>query len=286
MVDKQTDKISGVEDTGHEWDGIRELNNPLPRWWVWVFLASIIWGIGYWIVMPAWPLLHDYTHGVLGYNRRALLASELKAAREVREAKIQSLVTMPVNEIVKNSDLMRFAMNGGRILFSENCAACHGHSAAGQAGYPNLLDDDWLWDGSLEGIEHTITVGIRATHAQTRMNDMPAFKDVLKPEEIAALADWLSQGEGAAKPANDAVKTLFADNCAACHGDEAKGNGELGAPNLTDAIWLYGGDKATIVKTITSGRAGVMPTWEGRLANGDIRMLALYVYGLGGGKAP
>ncbi len=288
MSEIKKDKITGVEDTGHEWDGIRELNNPLPKWWLYVLFACILWSFVYWIFMPAWPMLSDYSKGMLGFDRRAVLAEELVAARQKREVMLEKLLATAPEEIVKNPDLVQFSLAGGRTLFGDNCAGCHGSSANGGIGYPNLLDDDWLWDGTLAGIEQTILYGIRSGHEKMRDNQMMAYGEsktgagdgVLTNEQIELLASWLS-GD---KEKESLAKPIFAENCVACHGEDGKGNGELGAPNLMDEIWLYGRDKETIQKTISKGRAGVMPTWEARLSKGEIRLLATYIHSLGGGK--
>ncbi|MFK7866642.1 MAG: cytochrome-c oxidase, cbb3-type subunit III [Alphaproteobacteria bacterium] len=289
MADKQKDHITGVEDTGHEWDGIRELNNPLPKWWLYVLYACILWSIGYWIAMPAWPMVSDYTRGLLGYDRRALVAEELVAARAERQVFVEKLLNASEDEINNSPELQQFALAGGRTLFADNCAGCHGNAAAGMAGrYPSLIDDDWLWDGTLEGIEQTLFYGIRADHDETRFNEMMAYGEseagaddgILTNGEIDLLASWLA-GES---DENEQVATLFEENCSACHGEDGRGIADMGAPNLMDAIWLYGGDKGSITETLVKGRAGVMPAWIDRLSLGEIRVLATYVHAQGGGQ--
>ena len=169
-----------------------------------------------------------------------------------------------------------------------NCVQCHGSGAAGSPGYPNLNDDDWLWGGTLEAIETTIRYGVRSSHDETRVSDMPAFgrDELLTEEEINDAAEYvlsLSGGEFDAAAAERGA-TIFADNCVACHGEQGEGMQEMGGPNLSDAIWLYGGDKDTVLHTIRNARRGVMPTWQGRLDDTTIKQLTLYVHALGGGE--
>jgi cytochrome c oxidase cbb3-type subunit 3 len=283
------DHVSGKTTTGHEWDGIKELNTPLPRWWVLTFYACIIWAFGYWIAYPAWPLLSSYSTGVLHYSSRADVAVELASLEKIRGEKMVALGAASLADIEKDPALLALARARGKTVFGDNCAPCHGSGAAGAKGYPNLNDDDWLWGGSLDQIMQTIQYGIRSGHPKTHESAMLAFgKDgVLKPDQIVTVANYVrslsglstSQGYDAAAGAK-----IFAENCAACHGDTGKGNQELGAPNLTDKIWLYGSDEATLVQTITNGRSGVMPAWVGRLDPSTIKAMAVYVHSLGGGK--
>jgi len=285
---RELDTVSGVETTGHEWDGLKELNNPLPRWWLWVFYATIVWSIGYWILMPSWPLLHGYTHGLLGVSQREEAIAAYDAAMAQRAKEGAALATASLEEIEKTPQLYAFAEAQGRAAFGDNCAPCHGSAATGGPGYPNLQDDDWLWGGSLEDIAHTITVGIRSTSDDTRVGDMPAFgrDQMLDKAQIRDVAAYVRTLSGLAPEEGadvEAGKTVFADNCASCHGEDGKGNKELGAPNLTDGLWLYGDSTATIVQTITNGRRGVMPAWGGRLDPETIKALAIYVHSLGGG---
>jgi cytochrome c oxidase cbb3-type subunit 3 len=285
----EIDKVSGKSTTGHEWDGIKELNTPLPRWWVWTFYATIIWSIGYWIVYPAWPLINSYTTGLLGYSTRASVRVELANLEAIRGEKMVKLAATPLADIVKDPALLALARARGKAAFGDNCAPCHGTGGTGSKGYPNLNDDEWIWGGKLEQIEQTIQFGARSGHAKTHEGAMLAFgKDgVLKPAEIVTVANYVRSLSGLSTGAGyDAAagKKLFADNCASCHGDAGKGNPEMGAPNLTDKIWLYGSDEATLIDTITNGRAGVMPAWVGRLDPATIKALTVYVHSLGGGQ--
>jgi cytochrome c oxidase cbb3-type subunit III len=283
------DRVSGKTTTGHEWDGIKELNTPLPRWWVITFYLTIVWAIGYWIVYPAWPLLWSNTTGILHYSSRAAVADELANLEKIRGEKMVALGAASLADIEKDPALLALARARGKTVFGDNCAPCHGSGAAGSKGFPNLNDDDWLWGGSLDQIMQTIRYGARSGHARTREGQMLAFgKDgVLKPDQIVTAANYVRSLSGLpTSPAYDAAEgaKIFAQNCAACHGDNGKGNPEVGAPNLTDKIWLYGSDEAAIVETITNGRAGVMPAWEGRLDPSTIKAMAVYVHSLGGGK--
>jgi cytochrome c oxidase cbb3-type subunit 3 len=283
------DRITGTSTTGHEWDGIKELNTPLPRWWVWLFYITIVWAIGYWIVYPAWPTISSNTKGVFGYSSRSEVASDLAALHTLRGAKGAALATAPLAEIAANPELRTFALAQGKAAFGDNCAPCHGTGAAGAKGYPNLNDDDWLWGGSLEQIYKTIEFGARSGHDQAHLSQMPAFgrDNILNRGQIVTVANYVRSlaGLSVREGANLAEgKKIFADNCAVCHGPDGKGNQELGAPNLTDAIWLYDSDEATLVATITNSRNGVMPAWVGRLDPATIKSLALYVHSLGGGK--
>jgi cytochrome c oxidase cbb3-type subunit 3 len=285
----EIDSVSGKTTTGHEWDGIKELNTPLPRWWVLTFYACIVWAIGYWIVYPAWPLVSGFTSGVLHYSSRADVAVELANLEKIRGDKMVALGAASLADIEKDQALLALARARGKTVFGDNCAPCHGSGAAGAKGFPNLNDDDWLWGGTLDEIMQTIQFGARSGHAKTHEGQMLAFcKDgTLKKDEIVTVANYVRslsglptrQGYNAAAGAK-----IFADNCVTCHGDAGKGNQEVGAPNLTDKIWLYGSDEATIIETITNGRAGVMPAWVGRLDPSTIKAMAVYVHSLGGGK--
>ncbi len=285
----EVDQHTGTATTGHSWDGIKELNTPLPRWWVITFYATIIWAIGYFIVYPAWPTLTGYTKGVFNYSSRAQLQNDLADLRKVRGEKAALLASASLSQIESDPSLLAFARALGKAAFGDNCAACHGTGAAGSKGFPNLNDDDWLWGGTLDQIQTTIKYGARSGHKQAHEGNMLAFgrDGILKSEEIVTVANYVRSLSGlpVRKGVNlDAGKKLFADNCASCHGETGQGNQQLGAPNLSDKIWLYGSDEATIIETITNGRGGVMPTWEGRLDPATINALTVYVHTLGGGK--
>ena len=285
----EVDSVSGTTTTGHAWDGIKELNTPLPRWWVITFYITIIWAIGYWIVYPAWPTISSNTAGLFGYSSRADVAVELANLEKIRGGKMAALATASLADIEKDPALLALARAKGKTVFGDNCAACHGTGATGSKGFPNLNDDDWLWGGSLEQIQQTLLYGVRSGHSKTHEGQMLAFgKDgMLKPAEIVTVANYVRELAGLPTRAGYDPKLgakIFAENCVACHGDNAKGNPDVGAPNLTDKIWLYGSDEASMIETITNGRAGVMPAWEGRLDPVTIKAMAVYVHSLGGGK--
>lgn len=287
MSGKHIDEISGVETTGHEWDGIRELNNPMPRWWVWTFYATIVWAIGYAIAYPSIPLLTESTKGLLGYSSRADVAKELTDAKATQAVYLDKIAALPLNEIVADKELAQFAVAGGAAAFKVNCTTCHGSGAAGGPGYPNLNDDDWLWGGDLESIYTTLSHGIRYdTDPDTRVSEMPAFADILEPQQVKQVAAYVVSLTGT--PADAAMvepgKQLFAENCASCHGEDAKGGRDFGAPNLADAIWLKADGEAGIASQIAGPKHGVMPAWTARLGETTVKELAIYVHQLGGGE--
>jgi len=285
---REVDEVTGVETTGHEWDGIKELNKPLPRWWVWTFYATIVWSIGYWIAYPAFPTLTGYTKGMFGYSQRDTVAADVKAARGAQAALRDQLAAASLDQITKEPDLLRFAMAGGAAAFQANCAPCHGRGAQGFVGYPNLNDDDWIWGGTIEDIHKTISNGVRSDHKDARIGQMPRFglDKLLDDQQISDSADYVLSLSG--KPADPAAvargQKVFADQCASCHGVDGKGKQDQGAPNLTDNIWLYGGSRPAIIESIRTGRGGMMPAWGDRLDPITIKSLAVYVHSLGGGK--
>ncbi len=279
-----------VPTTGHSWDGIEEFDNPMPRWWLWTFYACIVWAIGYTIAYPAWPMIKSATPGILGYATRTEFENDNIALEKANQAINDTLASVELTEISANKELNTYAKNKGAAVFRTWCAQCHGSGAAGvQAnGYPNLLDNDWLWGGVIEDIHTTITHGIRNTSDEdARFSQMPAFGEILDPQDIEAVANYVMSLSGDAQDpemVQDGA-TVFMDNCAACHGDNGMGDRSQGAPNLTDAIWLYGNGKENIVRQITNARNGVMPNWNVRLDEADIRAVAIYVHSLGGGEA-
>jgi cytochrome c oxidase cbb3-type subunit 3 len=285
---RDIDAVTGVETTGHEWDGIKELNKPLPRWWVWTFYATILWAIGYWIAYPAWPTLAGYTRGMLGYSQRATVADDVKAALASQAEYRDKLARTPLEQIKSDPDLLRFAMAGGAAAFQTNCAPCHGRGAQGFAGYPNLNDDEWLWGGKIEDIHKTISVGIRSEQKDTRASQMPRYglDKLLDDAQIDDVAEYVLSLSG--KSTNQAAaakgQKVFAEQCVSCHGPDGKGMREQGAPNLTDGLWLYGGSKGAIIESIRTGRGGMMPAWAGRLDPVTLKALAVYVHSLGGGQ--
>lgn len=285
----EVDAVSGTSTTGHVWDGIKELNTPLPRWWVWVFYATIVWAVGYWIVYPAWPTLTGYSRGVLGYTNRAQVAIDLADLQRARGEKALALAGATLDDIEKDPTLLALARAQGKAAFANNCAPCHGVGAGGSRGYPNLNADRWLWGGKLDQIYQTIRFGARSGHPEAHQGNMPDFgkQGILKPDEIVTVENYVRSLSGLpVRPDIDlaAGKKIFAENCAVCHGDAAKGNPDVGAPDLTTKIWLYGADEATLIQTITNGRGGMMPAWVDRLDPATIKALAVYVHTLGGGQ--
>ncbi len=290
MSKKPVQRNSGdPETTGHVWDGIEEFNNPLPRWWLWTLYACIIWAIGYTILYPAWPLINGATPGLLGWSTRGDVAKDIAAVEAANGPINARLDAADLTSISADPELNKYAVSAGGAVFRTWCAQCHGSGAAGSKGFPNLLDDDWLWGGDIEAIHTTVSHGIRSeTDEDTRLSEMPAFgrDEILAPEEIDQVVNYVMSLSGTPKDASKvaAGAEIFADNCAACHGDDGTGGREVGAPNLTDAIWLYGGDYDTLTKTVTNARYGVMPSWSARLSEAQIRAVSIYVHQLGGGE--
>ncbi len=287
MSDKnEIDEVTGTETTGHEWDGIKELNTPMPRWWLWTYYITVIWSIGYWIVYPSWPLINDYAKGIWGTTQRQVVAEQLQVATQERAVYGERLMNSDLETIRSTPDLLNFAMAGGRASYGDNCAGCHGSGAQGSIGYPNLNDDEWLWGGTLDDIHTTITVGIRSVHDDTRFNDMPAFlrDELLSEEEIEEVSDYVLSLTDNSYRATENGSNLFMDNCSVCHGEDAKGLRDFGAPDLTDQIWLFGQDRDAVIDVVSYSRKGVMPTWSGRLDPTTIKALAVYVHSLGGGE--
>ncbi|MFV0513584.1 MAG: cytochrome-c oxidase, cbb3-type subunit III [Jhaorihella sp.] len=277
------------ETTGHEWDGIQEFNNPLPRWWLWTFYVTIFWAVAYSIAYPAWPMVNGATAGLLGWSTRANVAADIAAAEEANAAINTRLAEVELTEITGDPELQTYAVNAGHAVFNTWCVQCHQTGAKGAVGYPNLLDDAWLWGGDIEAIHTTITHGIRNTDDdEARYSEMPAFgrDELLSEEEIEQVANYVLSLSGEPQDAAmaEAGAEIFADNCAACHMEDGTGDRSQGAPNLADAIWLYGGDYDTIVQTVTNSRFGVMPPWQSRLTEAEIRAVATYVHQLGGGE--
>ena len=288
MAGPEVDRITGTATTGHEWDGIRELNTPLPKWWLYVFYVCILFAIVYCIFYPAWPLPGGgYTRGILNWSSRQGLNERMAALEAERSAWTREIEKTPIEAIINNPDLMTITSVAGKAIFANNCAPCHGTAATGHpGGYPSLVDDDWIWGGKPETIYTTILHGIRnASDTDTRVSQMPAFgaDGILTAKQIAAVADYVlalgGHGTGTAEG-----KQVYLDNCVACHGELGKGNPELGAPNLTDQVWLYGSEKWAIIAQITKPRQGVMPAWVGRLSDAEIKSVAVYVHQLGGGE--
>ena len=275
--------------TGHEWDGITEFDNPMPRWWLLVFYATIVWAVGYTIAYPAWPMVSEATSGMLGWSSRAKVEAEI-AAVETANAPINAeLEALELAAIPGHPELEGYAVSAGSAVFKTWCAQCHGSGAAGAKGYPNLLDDDWLWGGTMEDIHTTVSYGIRNEESDdARYSEMPAFgrDELLEKEQVSQVVNYVMSLSGTPDDASEvqAGAVVFEENCTACHGEDASGDIYQGAPNLKDAIWLYGGDYDTLYETVWNSRFGVMPNWDTRLSEAEIRAVSAYVHQLGGGE--
>ena len=279
----ESDAATGVATTGHEWDGIRELDNPMPSWWLYTFYATIAFALVWVVFYPALP----FVRGLLGNTARGDLAAVMTTEQAKAAPMLARLRDATPEAISAEPELRTFALAGGRIAFANSCAGCHGAGGQGApGGFPSLADDDWIHGGSLEDIRATIRHGARnGEAAEARGTAMPAFLQAgLTMPQIGDLAEHVLSLSDAGGPINAAGAALFADNCAACHGERGEGNRQVGAPRLNDRIWLYGGDKASVMRSIAYSRAGVMPAWEGRLDAAMINMLTVYVHALGGGE--
>lgn len=275
--------------TGHEWDGIKEFDKPIPRWWLWSYYLSIVFSIGYVIAYPAIPLVNDYTKGVLGWSSRMAVEESISTAKLAQSKYIDALQNASLSDVSSNEELMTFAVEGGKSAYAVNCVQCHGSGATGSKGYPNLNDDEWLWGGKLEEIYTTIQHGIRFDEDDdTRFSEMPAFltDEILEKADVVQVSHFVLSLTGLEHDAAAAASgaTIFEENCAACHGETGKGDQEQGAPNLTDAVWLYGDDYQTIYNTIASSRKGVMPAWSHRLDDTVIKQLTMFIHSRGGGQ--
>ncbi|WP_017998042.1 cytochrome-c oxidase, cbb3-type subunit III [Paracoccus sp. N5] len=282
-------KVVEVPSTGHSWDGIEEYDNPLPRWWLWSFYATIVWGLAYVVAYPAIPLLNGATQGVLGTTYRSDVAAEIQRFKDANAPIQAKLVETPLDQVAADPDLANYTANAGAAIFRTWCAQCHGSGAGGNPGYPTLLDNDWLWGGTLDDIHTTVQHGIRdPKDEETRYSEMPKFgtDELLDNSQIAQVVNYVLELGGQPHDADLAAEgaTVFADNCTACHAEDGTGDRAQGAPDLTDAVWLYGSDPATITRIVHDGPFGVMPAWNGRLSEADIRAVASYVHGLGGGE--
>jgi len=287
----ERDEITGRHTTGHEWDGIKELNTPLPKWWVWVFYVCIVWSVIYSLAYPSWPAMASFFNGVVGWNARSDLHGQLDEVREARSAWLTQVAAKDVGAVLEDDTLRSYALRGGEVLFKENCAPCHQTGGAGAYGYPTLADDEWIWGGTPDDIITTIRHGIRdQVNSDTRYSEMTAFGEweILTPEEIDTVAGYvydLSYGRATAGPGQE----LFLQHCAVCHSanpsePDGAGNRMLGGPALNNRIFLYGGDKEDIAAQIHKPQLGVMPPWENRLSDEEIKLLTVYVHSLGGGE--
>jgi cytochrome c oxidase cbb3-type subunit 3 len=281
----EKDALSGRDTTGHEWDGVKELNTPLPTWWVYTFYATVVFAVVYCVLYPSWPWIDSHTHGLLGQTNRADLVRELDAQAKERGVFVERIRSASLEQIRKDPELLAFAMAGGRSAFQTNCMQCHGAGGAGSTGFPNLVDDDWLWGGTIDQLYATIQHGIRNADDRSRQSMMPRFgvDGLLTGAQVAAVTDYVLSLSGRGQATAEGAR-IWQEQCAACHQPDGKGNQELGAPNLADGIWLYGGDRNSIYRSIFYARNGSMPAWSGRLDEATLKMLAIYVHSLGGGR--
>ena len=293
MADKrERDEISGTETTGHEWDGLKELDTPLPRWWLYIFYATIAASVIYWVLMPAWPMANGYTKGLLNWSDRRNVAADVRSLESARAPMFERLASASATQIAADPELQEFARAAGEAAFGDNCRTCHGAGGAGAPGYPVLADDVWIWGGTLADIEHTIRVGVRSTSPDTRMSAMPAFgRDrLLTPQQIGDVTEYvisISAARSRLQPDMSAAArgaVTYQEQCAVCHGATGAGDRSVGAPSLNDDVWLYGGSREEIRRQVERGRGGVMPSWEHRFDAGTIRALAYYVHEMGGGE--
>ncbi|MBA4097750.1 MAG: cytochrome-c oxidase, cbb3-type subunit III [Rhodospirillum sp.] len=285
MSVEERDPHSGYLTTGHEWNGIKELNTPVPRAVYFFLVVTALFAVGYWILMPTWPLGLTYTKGLLGIDQRAIVSESLKEAALDRAALVDRIASADDATIQGDPPLMAFVRHTGHTLFGDNCAACHGRNAQGGKGYPSLTTASWLWGGNPATIAETIRVGINSTHPDTRVSQMLAFgRDGMLPRDdvtkvVAYVRSLTAATDAPAEPIADG-KEVFAANCVSCHGADGKGKTDVGGPDLTDQFWIYGGDLQSIFDTVWSGRQGHMPTWEARLSAIDRKILALYLVDL------
>jgi cytochrome c oxidase cbb3-type subunit 3 len=287
----EKDTVSGQYTTGHEWDGIKELNTPLPKWWVWVFVVCIVWAIGYQIYYPSWPTTNGYWPGLSGWHSRTQVVQDIEKAKAAKGVYLSKIEAASLDDIVKDKDLLNFALAGGASVFKDTCAACHGAGGVGAYGFPNLADDSWLWGGTLDDIKTTISYGVRNTNPNSRQSEMPAFGggDVLTDDQLNSLAEYvLSLSKSSSNPAAaEAGKAIYAANgCTNCHGEAGEGNQAVGAPALAQGGWLYKAkdQKAEIISQVKKPKGGSMPAWSERFDEATIKELTVYVHSLGGGK--
>lgn len=285
----EKDSVTGHMTTGHEWDGLQELNRPLPKWWVYLLYATILWAIGYCVLYPSFPGIRGYLHGTLGYSQRAKVDADVRALAQQRSVYMDKIKAMSYEDIRKDPQLLAVAQTAGRITFANNCQPCHGAGGGGQPDYPALAAGNWLWGGKLAEIQQTITYGVRSGLEEARGTQMPKFgvDGTLKPDEIQQVADFVYiELFGNPMPGKDtsAGKQIFADNCVECHGEKGQGNREKGGPKLASKAHLHGDTRDLIVRQVTNPHMGVMPNWNTRLDEATIKSVALYVHGLGGGE--
>ena len=305
----ESQKQDAVQTTGHAWDGdLQEFNNPLPNWWVWSFYATVVFALIYWVLYPAWPVASTYTKGVMNtisftndageqvtthWNTRALLLRDMQEGEPALRSRqyMELVASASYEEILADEEMLAFTRSVARGLFGDNCAACHGAGGAGVMSlFPNLVDDDWLWGGTVDEIEQTIAEG--------RMGYMPAFRDTFNEEQLDAVAGYVLSLSGHEVDAGLVAsgKQIFegeAGGCHYCHTAEGTGLRSQGAANLTDNVWTVANvpaaaddaERLTMVKkVIRDGVVRQMPGWKDRLSEEQIRLLTVYVHQLGGGQ--
>jgi len=282
----EKDSISGQMTTGHEWDGLKELNRPLPKWWLYILYATIAWALVWFVLYPSIPGVRGYFHGTTGYSQRSAVDQDVAAVAKQRSAYMDRVKALSFDDIRKDPQLLAVAQTAGKIAFANNCQPCHGAGGGGNPGYPALAAGNWIWGGKLDDIQQTVTFGIRSGLDNARAGLMPRFgaDGLLKPEEIEQVAAYVMTLYGKPGANTAAGAKLFAENCAACHGEKGEGKREVGAPRLAGRAHLYGDDEATVVAQIKNPRLGMMPNWNARLDEATIKSVALYVHALGGGE--
>jgi cytochrome c oxidase cbb3-type subunit III len=289
MAVEERDPLTGRVTTGHEWNGIKELDTPVPRGVLIFLIVTHLFAVIWWFVMPTWPLGTTYTKGLLDTDQRKIVEEKLVEANAARAPWVDAIEKSSFDEILANPQLMEVVKETGHRLFGDNCAACHGRDGKGGQNYPNLTDHDWIWGGGPETIAETMRIGVNSSNPQSRVSQMPSFgrDEMLDPVQVRNVATYVHSLSNPSDSTPDSIATIeagrqvFLTTCAACHGEDAKGKKDMGAPNLTDQYWIYGGDLETIVMTVHGGRQGHMPTWDERLTPAEIKILALYVYQLG-----
>ncbi|MCG8490529.1 MAG: cytochrome-c oxidase, cbb3-type subunit III [Sneathiellales bacterium] len=278
----ERDEVSGQNTTGHEWDGIKELDTPIPKTVILAYILTILYSVGYWILYPAWPYIDDFTRGLTNYSSRETVLVQLAEANSLQTDRNQHLLDRPINELAEDPSIRDQYETSTNVLYADNCAACHGQNLKGQKGFPDLTDASWLWSGTPEEIELTIQFGINSGHDEERFAEMAAFgrDNILDKDQISSVIEYILSLSGQDHDKKNASlgAPLFIENCATCHGEDGKGGPEVGAPDLTDRNWIYGGDSSSLRETIWNGRKGEMPAWDQRLTPTEIRKLALFVY--------
>lgn len=288
MGEERRDPVTGRKTTGHEWNGIEELDTPIPRVVLFFLAAGVIFSVIYWLLMPAWPTGWSYTKGLLGLNDRAVVMGEVEAAAAERTRWTSRIESAGFDQIRADPELMRHVMDTGSTLFADNCAVCHGVSGTGGPGFPDLTAGAWLWGGEPEVLMETIRVGINSTTEGSRVSQMMAFgrDGILNDEQVRSVASYVRSLSGQSLTPAETERLplggeVYVAQCAVCHGPGGEGGPEVGAPRLTDDVWLYGGDAQSVRNSIHRGRQGHMPHWDGRLSSVDMKILAVYVGALG-----